>query len=60
MSNMGYARFRNTLRDLQDCEQRMEGDVGSEEEKARDQLIDLCVEISLNYGHIVNRVIEEM
>ena len=49
MGNMGYARFRNTLRDLRDCYEHMDEKVGDEEEKARERLIQLCDEIAQNY-----------
>lgn len=56
MANMSYCRFRNTVRDLQDCEHAMhtgeafEDDVSPEESKARDRLIKLCAEITEDYN----------
>lgn len=50
MGNMSYCRFRNTLKDLIDCEENM-GNCESEEEKqAEKKLIALCKEIAENYG----------
>ena len=51
MSNMSYCRYRNTLLDLEDCQNVMfdEEDIKNlslEEERARQQLINLCHEIS--------------
>lgn len=55
MPNMSYCRFRNTLDALQDCEEHMDDDNLSEvEKKAREELIKLCINIKLNYGHEVN------
>ena len=51
MANMSYCRFRNTLLDLQDCEENWEDDdLSMEEEKAREQLLSLCQSIVDNYG----------
>lgn len=48
MSNMGYCRFQNTLKDLEDCNEHLweDLDVGSEEAKARDELVRLCKDIA--------------
>lgn len=61
MSNMSYCRFENTLRDLIDCADNMdEQDLSAYEEKARKNMIKLCVEIALDYGYEVGRdIIEE-
>ena len=46
MSNMSYCRFENTVNDLEDCAEHMNDENLSEtEEKAREQLIDLCRDI---------------
>lgn len=51
MSNMSYARFENTLKDLRDCYQHMEENPCSdEEEKARKALIKLCLKIADEYS----------
>jgi hypothetical protein len=52
MSNMGYVRFQNTLRDLIDCDYHL-GDtdeLSDSEAKARLRLIKLCVNIADSYG----------
>ena len=47
MSNMGYCKFENTLRDLKDCEDTIGDKSESEsEEKARKRLIELCKQIA--------------
>jgi hypothetical protein len=47
MPNMSYVRFQNTLRDLQDCWHHLwDDDLSDEEAKARDELIDLCVQFA--------------
>ena len=51
MSNLGYARFRNTLSDLRDCYESMgDFDLSEEEQAARRRLISLCKEIVADYG----------
>ncbi len=51
MSNMSYCRFRNTLLDMQDCEENWEdADLSSEEERARNQLLKVCQSIVDDYG----------
>jgi len=51
MSNMGYCRFQNTVSDLRDCEDHLgDPDLSDEEAEACRQLIQLCVEISTDYG----------
>ena len=44
MGNMSYCRFQNTVGDLEDCyDAIMEGgELSSEEESAKDRLIELC------------------
>lgn len=56
MSNMSYCRYRNTLMDLQDCEEALqeeidndvilEDELGSDELRARKHLIQLCKDIA--------------
>ena len=47
MANMGYVRFENTYRDLQDCFDYLWNDNLSEsEEKHRKRLIKLCQDIA--------------
>jgi len=46
MGNMSYCRFQNTLNDLRDCEDHIDdGNLGEDEEKARQKLIVLCRQI---------------
>ena len=61
MTNMSYCRFENTLKDLEDCQNHIDdNDLVESESNCRDALIELCVEIALDYGYSVNRpVIEE-
>lgn len=52
MSNMSYCRFTNTLSDLRDCYEHMDGlgeKLSEEEARARKRLIDLCAEIADDY-----------
>jgi len=61
MPNMSYCRFQNTLGDLQDCADNMVNtkDASGEEIEARKGLIDLCVNIALDFGSEVDRPCEE-
>lgn len=49
---MSYCRFQNTLPDLRDCEEAMENmsDMSDEEKRAKKRLINLCIDIAMNYG----------
>ncbi len=50
MSNMGYCRFQNTLRDLNDCTYHfIDDNLSNEEENARKLLIELCKSIVLEF-----------
>jgi hypothetical protein len=49
---MSYCRFRNTLKDLQDCYENMEEvleEYCDEEKRAREKLIELCDDIAYEY-----------
>ena len=47
---MNYCKFRNTLKDLQHCEEDIDLEADSEEEEnARKKLISLCKEIAETY-----------
>ena len=47
MANMSYCRFRNTLEDLQDCDEHLyDDDLSIEEKQAREELINLSREIT--------------
>jgi len=49
--NMSYCRFHNTLADLQDCYEHIEdSDLSDMEQKAKDKLIDLCIDIAADYS----------
>jgi hypothetical protein len=51
MANLSYCRFRNTLSDLQDCYDNIDNDIESSEEKrARQRLIELCMNIAEEYA----------
>jgi hypothetical protein len=53
MSNMSYCRFRNTLGDLRDCVDHLDEPLGNEdEERARTLLIELAVQIAVDYGEL--------
>lgn len=62
MANMSYCRFENTYGDLLDCYENMEDtdDLSSYEVSARKRVIALAVEIALQYGHEVDREVEEI
>jgi hypothetical protein len=52
MASMGYCRFENTLRDLEECEEHLEDDLSEREQEARKDLIGLCVKIAEQYGEL--------
>lgn len=50
MSNMGYCRFQNTVKDLQDCYEHMDdSDLSPEEQEARKWMIKMCGDIATDY-----------
>lgn len=50
MANMGYMRFQNTLNDLRDCNDHLfDEDLSEDEERARKQLINLCLDIASEF-----------
>ena len=52
---MSYCRFRNTLGDLQDCQDHLDAtDLGPEEERARMRLVQTCREIAEDYPEDVD------
>lgn len=65
MPNMGYCRFGNTLSDMHDCMDHMDDPVDSledddcddavshKEHQFRLKMIQLCVRIAQDYGHLV-------
>lgn len=54
MSNMSYCRFQNTLSDLKDCAEHIEDDdLSKDEQFARNELEEVCVEILETLGYEV-------
>lgn len=64
MPNMSYCRFQNTVSDLRDCRDALyehDADTLSEDEqKARRRLIELCVEIAVDYGEEIGKAVVEL
>lgn len=55
MANMSYARFQNTLDDLDDCHEHLwDRNMSQEEDKARLRLVKLCIEIADEFGGKIN------
>lgn len=52
MANMSYCRFENTFKDLQDCYMNMDDVDNSSEHQYREKLIQLCKEITADYGDV--------
>lgn len=51
MGNMGYCRFENTLKDLEDCYEEMDkNDMSESEAHCRERLIELCTDIANNFS----------
>jgi len=62
MPNMSYCRFQNTVGDLEDCYDHInlnENDLSPDEEDARERLIEICVDIALEYGDQIDREVIE-
>jgi hypothetical protein len=62
MANMGYCRFQNTDGDLEDCQDALSDgeELSDEEESARNRLIDRCIEIAIDHGHLIDREVTEI
>lgn len=60
MSNMAYCRFQNTAKDLQDCYANFEETDSEEEAQAKNRLLNLCIDIALEYGGNIGRDVEEV
>lgn len=64
MSNMSYCRFRNTDKDLADCEDALEalynsdGKLSEEELAAAQSLIERCARIVFNFMEAANRDVD--
>ena len=57
--NMSYIRFENTLLDLRDCYHHMDDEeLNKTEIMAREDLINLCIDIAIAYGCEVDREVE--
>ena len=59
---MSYCRFQNTVGDLEDCYDHIdlnENDLSQDEEDARERLIEICVDIALEYGDQIDREVIE-
>jgi len=56
MSNMGYCRFENTLKDLEDCYQALQDNglesLSDEERRAALKLINVCDGFASEFGGI--------
>ena len=58
MSNMGYCRYQNTFKDLQDCYECDDKDMSEidhlseDETKAREKLVSLCIDIAQDFGEL--------
>lgn len=61
MFNMSYCRFQNTFIALQECWDAITYDkeLSTEEKAARKNLINLCVDIALDFGTEIDREVVE-
>jgi len=58
---MSYCRFQNTSSDLDDCYENMDdNDLSDDEKEAREDLIEKCIEIAIDYGYEVGKDIREV
>ena len=47
MGNMSYCRFRNTVNDLEDCQEHLfDAITDRDEQEARNRLIEICQQIA--------------
>ena len=64
MCNMSYCMFENTVRDMEDCIERIEqndvGDLSDSEQIAYEEFIEHCVNIAIDHGHEIDRDCEEV
>lgn len=62
MANMSYCRFQNTLRDLQDCYHHFDETehLSEEEKEARTDMIELAVDIAIDFGDEINMCVERV
>ena len=51
MASMGYCRFENTFKDLQDCLEYMDDKLSESEEKYKNKIINLAHEIDVDFGN---------
>lgn len=60
MGNMAYCRFENTLGDLRDCKESLDNqeEVSGYEKQARDQLIQVCIDIAVDSGYLIGKSVE--
>ena len=62
MANMSYCRFKNTLGDLQDCEEALDTkapeELSESEQDARVGLVRLCVMIAIEHGYEVGSPVD--
>ncbi len=55
MSNMPNCRFQNTVQDVDACVDHIDDALDGAEQTARLAFIDMCVEVALEYGYLVDR-----
>lgn len=53
MSNMGYVRFENTAREVQDCIDHIGDKLSPSEDAARERLVALCIVVLEESGYVV-------
>jgi hypothetical protein len=51
MTNMGYCRFENTAKDLEDCLECFDDELSKTEDKARNNIIEMALRIVGNYRY---------
>lgn len=59
--NRPYNMFQNTLRDMDECVDNLDEELHyTAETIARKRMIQLCVQVDIDYGHVVGREVEEV
>lgn len=58
MPNMSHCRFHNTVQDLQDCYDHIDGELSDSESRARDRLLLLINKIAADYSGEIEALLE--
>ncbi len=63
MPSMGYCKFENIVKDMDQCVEGLDDSTTDMEEtelRARKRFIDMCVDVALSNGHEIDRECNEL